>query len=75
MSKQSEAKAAQKYTKASACCKTCKHFSSDISEMPGAYGVGVWIKENNKRCNIGGFAVQSSAHCDLFARKVEQGQP
>ena len=68
MSKQEEAKKAQGYTKASACCKTCKHFSSTVADMPGSYGGGTWIKESNKRCGIGGFAVQSSAHCKMFER-------
>ena len=68
MSKQSEAKMAQRYTKASACCKTCKNFSSETTELLRTYGPGTWVKESNKRCGIGGFAVQSSAHCALFVR-------
>ena len=67
MSKQEEAKKAQGYIKASACCKTCKHFSSTVAEVPG-WGNETWTKDSFKRCGIGGFAVQSSASCNLFER-------
>ena len=68
MSKQEEAKKAQGYGKDSARCKTCKHFSSTSETLSTGWGVATWVKESNKRCGIGGFAVQSSAHCKLFER-------
>ena len=66
MSKQSEAKAAQGYTKNPACCKTCQNFSSRLEEELNISGGIWWIKESHKRCDIGGFAVQSSAYCSLY---------
>ena len=68
MSKQEDAKKAQGYTKDSARCKTCKHFTSRIETLPTGWRDETWTKEGNRRCGIGGFAVQSSAHCDLFVR-------
>ena len=71
MSKQGDAKKAQGYIKASACCKTCKNFSSTVATLSTGWGVATWSKESNKRCGIGGFSVQSSAHCDMFVRAKE----
>lgn len=69
-SKVQQVKEAQGYTKASACCKECMAFRSDRMQIPGALS---WhmprYAEKNKRCDIGGFAVQSSASCNFFKRK------
>ena len=68
MSKQSEAKTAQGYRKESACCKTCKNFASKFETLPTGWRDTTYIKEKNKQCAIGGFAVQSTAHCLRFER-------
>lgn len=68
MSKQSEAKATQNYRTEAACCKNCKSFmsySAPLNRWPGdSYSI-----EKNKRCGIGGFAVQSNGHCSQFEWK------
>lgn len=68
MSKQSEAKEAQGYQKRPACCTNCKNFTVDKvprSRWPG----DPYTFDKNKRCSIGGFAVQSTGYCGLFAWK------
>lgn len=69
MSKQSEAKAAQGYRMEAACCKTCKNFSSEMVPM-NRWNGDPYKTEKNKRCNIGGFATQATAHCMFFAWKA-----
>jgi hypothetical protein len=67
MSKQSDEKVAQGYRQEPACCRTCKHYSSEFVELPGWSHGETYTKEKNKRCAIGGFAIQATAHCTLFA--------
>lgn len=70
ISKVQKLKTEQGYTKESACCKNCNSFSSDLVPNGRTWsGIDVF-KESNKRCLIGGFAVQSSAYCKEFKRKV-----
>ena len=69
MSKQSEAKTAQGYGKEPACCKNCKSYTSDVTLIRGAWSGVLRPVENNKRCGIGGFVINSHGHCKLFARK------
>lgn len=69
MSKQREAKAAQGYRMEAACCKTCKNFSSEMVPM-NRWNGDPYKTEKNKRCNIGGFATQATAHCMFFAWKA-----
>lgn len=57
-----ETKVFQGYTKDRQCNK-CANYKSEIVNM------GRYEAEKNKRCGIGGFAVQSSASCDLFEKK------
>lgn len=69
MSKQSEAKESQGYRPASARqCANCKAFSSTTEKVPRWNGDPTgWIKEANKRCTLGGFAVTKTAICDCWA--------
>lgn len=69
MSKQSEAKVVQDYRKEAACCKTCRHYSSNLVPLARWSG-DPYVAEKNKRCGIGGFATQATAHCVLFAWKA-----
>ena len=69
MSKQSEAKDTQGYRKSAACCMDCESFKRDVvplNRWPG----DTYSTEKNKRCAIGGFAVQSTGHCTFFAWKA-----
>lgn len=70
MSKQSEAKVAQGYTRKAPPknCAACKHFASTATEETGHYGT--WHKESNLRCELGGFAVKKMAVCDKFEARV-----
>ena len=65
MSKVSEAKAAQGYTKKPAKCSTCIDYRSDITLYPGSE----YKTEKKRHCAIGGFAVLASAICKLYERK------
>jgi hypothetical protein len=71
MSKQSEAKKRQGYVKKSVpqVCMNCKQFISD--KVPYSYNPAI-LKEVNKRCVIGGFAVMKTATCDLFESKTNE---
>jgi hypothetical protein len=68
MSKQSEAKVFQGYVvKPKKNCANCVSYRSDFIQRS-------WIRhksydEKNKLCSIGGFAVQKTATCDLWAGK------
>ena len=64
MSKVSEAKAAQGYTRSPAKRSTCVNYRTDITVTEWGYEI-----EKNRRCAIGGFAVQASAICKLYERK------
>lgn len=68
MSKQSEAKAAQGYRKEAACCKTCTNYRSDMVPMH-RWPEDSYVAEKNRRCSLGGFATQATAHCTFFAWK------
>jgi len=68
MSKQSDAKAAQGFSKKPRQCNNCTHYRSDIKTIVEYWGDVT--KESNKRCSIGGFAVGSSSSCDLYAKKT-----
>ncbi len=68
-SKVQKLKESQGYTRIPACCKTCGNFTSTAVETK--YFGTSYFKEKNKRCSIGGFAVQSTGHCKLFERAEE----
>ena len=72
MSKQSEAKEAQGYSKHSASCGNCANFKSEITRLPAPYDwrneLGI---EKNRRCGIGGFAVGRNGHCTLWTRAAQ----
>ena len=70
MNKQSEAMTAQNYRPEAACCKNCKHYRSEIVQMPAAFSYSdPYTREKNKRCGIGGFPVKGAGHCTYFAWK------
>ena len=60
MSKQSEAKEKQKYSRDIKNCGNCKHFTSDKEKWN--YGT----IERNLRCSVGKFKVHKTAKCDLY---------
>ena len=68
MSKQSVAKIAQNYTSKAepAYCSNCQHYDSD-KEMFET-GWGLYEKEKNIRCGIGGFAIKKQGVCGLHIR-------
>lgn len=59
MSRQSEAKEAQNYTREIKNCANCKHFTCDTDEH------GMYIVQRNLRCGIGGFKIHKTAVCDI----------
>lgn len=65
MSKQREAKKSQGYNPKPThpMCSNCAHYSSDIVEERAAYGSGVYRRETNIRCGLGGFAVKKMGNC------------
>jgi hypothetical protein len=66
MSKQSDAKEAQGYTRDPLNCSTCKHFTSEIEQVH-SYG-HTYSKETNLRCGIGGFAVKKMDRCNRWEK-------
>lgn len=75
-SKTQEAKDAQGYTKKSQQCNNCKNYKSEMVEMPEDRWRNAYKVEKNKRCGIGGFAVQSSASCKRYeAANVRISEP
>ena len=72
MSKQSEAKEAQGYTKKPASCGNCVNFKSELVKFPPLPGWSMgYTEEKNRRCGIGGFAVGRNGHCSLWTRAAE----
>ena len=67
VSKTQQAKDDQGYTKKPQQCNNCKNYKSEMIYMPADRWCGAYQVEKNKRCMIGGFAVQSSASCKLYA--------
>jgi len=68
MSKQSEAKESQGYSTTTHACQNCKHYTEKREQQPGVFG-GTWDKVSEKRCGIGGFAVEMTAWCKEFEMK------
>jgi hypothetical protein len=68
-SKTQEAKDAQGYTKKPQQCNNCANYKSEMVHTPASpeNWRGAYNTEKNKRCGIGGFAVQSSASCKIYA--------
>jgi len=60
MSKQSEAKDRQDYTRELKTCGNCAHFKCDSEKWNG------YITERNLRCGIGGFKVHKTATCNEY---------
>ena len=67
MSKKSEAKERQGYVPKFIpnVCGNCLHFRSEIVKTRGTYGL--WTKETNMRCEIGGFKVKKQGTCQEWA--------
>jgi hypothetical protein len=72
MSKQSEAKSAQRYSPKPVLptCGNCAHFKSDKSQREGMFG-GIYVDETNLRCGIGCFAVKKMGSCSMFTLPTE----
>ena len=83
MSKQSDAKEKQGYTSDVKKCATCKNFKFDLrvslwmedqnQQSPGKWPVKEYGIQKNKRCQIGGFAVKSTAVCNSW-EPVDEGK-
>ena len=69
-SKTQEAKDAQGYTKKPMQCNNCANYKSEMVAMPADGWRGAYTAEKNKRCGVGGFAVQSSASCKFYCVKT-----
>ena len=61
MSRQSEAKVKQGYTKQMKVCSTCDNLEKETVTIRGAFST--YTKDKNVRCTIGGFAVSKFATC------------
>lgn len=68
MSKQSVAKIAQNYTPKAdpSYCSNCKHYTSEKQMLET--GWGLYEKEKNIHCAIGGFAIKKQGVCDQHVR-------
>ena len=65
MSKQSQAKAIQGYRTKPDTCTTCQHYRSKIEAH--SYGQ----VESERRCGLGGFAVNKMGTCNMHAKLGE----
>lgn len=63
MSKQSESKEKQGYSKQAPCCSNCKSFSSEIERVKTRYSSCLIDHETKVRCLIGGFKVLKNGWC------------
>ncbi len=61
MSKQSEAKKQQGYRTKPDTCSNCAHYASKIEVH------SYWQVESEKRCGLGGFAVNKTGTCNEHA--------
>ena len=69
MSKQSVAKERQGYITKPMQCSTCANFRKDVNIIKYEWGSQYdHMETKNKRCSIGGFAVQSTASCSEYAK-------
>lgn len=68
MSKQSDAKEKQGYTKVLKTCGNCQHLSKETERLRGYFGR--YEIDKKLRCNIGGFAAQKMATCDRHELKI-----
>jgi len=64
MSKQSEAKLAQGFSKEPQCCRTCARMKRDLK--PALSGAYKGFLKGYRACAIGGFAVKSTNSCKLW---------
>ena len=65
MSKQSHVKAIQGYRTKPDTCSNCRHYQSKI-EM-----IRYCQVESEKRCGLGGFAVNKTSVCNMYAKLGE----
>lgn len=63
-----QAKDEQGYVKSPRSCGTCTHYKFEAVHKNTEYH-GIIVEEKNKRCGIGGFAVQVSSSCHKYERK------
>lgn len=69
-SQQSKAKREQGWRKHADACVRCKHFTMDTKMVNNGYGM--WPKESNLRCTLGGFKTGRSNSCNRFEPKENQ---
>ena len=71
MSKQSDAKAIQNYTEKPfvKMCANCEHFTFDNVFSHKDWNGKEYTKEENLRCQKGGFAVKKTAVCQYWEAK------
>jgi hypothetical protein len=69
MSKQSEAKESQGYTRTLKMCSNCAWYESDLTPVENWAGQ-VYHDEKNIRCGLGGFKVHKTATCSRHKEKV-----
>ena len=79
MSKQSEAKAAQRYTDKAYCCSDCRNITRDMvlpawmrgdPKYDNDTARNAHLVEKNLRCGIGGFAVKKLGVCDCWIKSA-----
>jgi len=68
MSKQSDAKEKQGYTKVLKTCSNCQHLRKETEQLKGYFGR--YAVDKKTRCYIGEFAVQKMATCDRHELKL-----
>jgi hypothetical protein len=69
MSKQSENKEKQGWSKITPCCGNCENFTFE-KEVKNEYW-GNFIQESNLRCKIGEFKTDRSNYCDFYLKSDE----
>ena len=66
MSKQSEAKEKQGYTKQAPCCSNCNFFTSKIESVKSGWSSQEFKHESELRCLIGKFKVLKNSWCNQY---------
>ena len=66
MSKVSDAKQAQGYTRETPCCARCRDFTCDKKE---SYPGSKYFVDTNMRCTVGQFKVHKMGWCNRYVAK------
>ncbi|HEX2600076.1 MAG TPA: hypothetical protein VHL05_14955 [Terriglobales bacterium] len=75
MSKQSEARVAQKYVPkcVPSVCSNCLHFTKEVTTHKNFYRE-TYTVDRNLRCGIGGFAVKKMGTCIQWSAPTAAGE-